>query len=202
MSLAVVASKRSKDKETQVGAVIVSSDKRILGIGWNGHPKMSYGSNDKAFTWDKYGRENKHLYVCHAETNAIAHSSSSVKGATIYVTLSPCNECAKAIVQSGIKRVVYIEEKEKKSPDGEAKNKKLEAAMNNFRQGFEDEDENAKQAAMKIFRQCSEDEAKTAKLEAAKNIFHHCEVVSVRFEDKFDDSIKFEVKLKPTQATR
>lgn len=200
MSLAVVASKRSKDKETQVGAVVVSPDKRILGIGWNGHPK----GKDNAFTWEKYGPENKHLYVCHAEANAIAHSSSSVKGATMYVTLSPCNECAKAIVQSGIVRVVYLEKKEKKSSkssDDDAKNLKgkLEAAMNSFRQCFEDELDPAKlEAAMKNLLQYLENEAKTLKLEAAMNIFHHCEVKPVQFEDEYVVPENFDVSLRRT----
>lgn len=117
MSLAVVASKRSKDRETKVGAVVVSTDKKVLGIGWNGHPKIesgeNQGKNDHLFTWEKiiedYER-NKHLYVCHAVLNAIMHSSGSLKGATIYVTLNPSNECAKVIVQSGVKKVIYMEE--------------------------------------------------------------------------------------------
>lgn len=109
------ASRQSKDPTTKVGAVVVSSENNVLGTGWNGHPKLSptdLRNNDDVFPWNKRGPDNKHLYVCHAELNAIAHSTGSLKGATIYVTLNPCNECAKLIVQVGIKRVVYAEEKD------------------------------------------------------------------------------------------
>lgn len=132
MCLAVVASKRSKDRETKVGAVVVSVDKKVLGIGWNGHPKMRSGRNDdqkEGFSWEKNienYKENKHFYVCHAELNAIVHSSGSLVGTTMYVTLNPCNECAKLIVQSGVKEVIYMEKRQ-------FKNNSLEAAIDIFK---------------------------------------------------------------------
>lgn len=114
MSIAVLASKRSKDPSTQVGAVIVSSDNRIIGTGWNGMPKCSHWlNNDCLLPWGKDSSdplENKYMYVVHAEPNAIFHASESVKGCTMYLTWFPCSDCAKAIVQSGIKRLIYLEE--------------------------------------------------------------------------------------------
>lgn len=115
MGVAKLASFRSKDPRKQVGACIVNPDNKIIGVGYNGHPKVKDGSdNDKAFPWTKFlknYKENKHMYVCHAELNAIAHSTGPVKDATMYVTLNPCNECAKLIVQSELKKVVFLETK-------------------------------------------------------------------------------------------
>lgn len=113
MGMAVLASKRSKDPEMKVGAVLVSPDKKIIGVGYNGHPKVK--NNDKSLPWTKIYddyEKNKHMYVVHAEQNAIAHSSGSLKGATMYVTLNPCNECAKLIVQHELKEVVYLSAKD------------------------------------------------------------------------------------------
>jgi dCMP deaminase len=109
MGIAVLASKRSKDPVTQVGACLVSPDNQIIGVGYNSHPKVKPGDeNDKIFPWSS---EQKHKYVCYAVMNTILHSSSSVKGSTIYVTHYPSNECAKLIVQSGVKEVVYLSTK-------------------------------------------------------------------------------------------
>ena len=113
MSIAKLSSMRSKDPNTQVGACIVASDNRILSIGYNGAPN---GYSDDNFPWDREGTalETKYLFVCHAEMNAILNYRGSRKdfeGAKIYVDLFPCNECAKAIIQSGIKEVVYWEDK-------------------------------------------------------------------------------------------
>lgn len=114
MGIAILASKRSKDPSTQVGAVIVTPDKRIVGVGWNGMPKAKFGwDNDSALPWSKDSQdplENKYMYVVHAEPNAIFHSSESVRGCTMYLTWFPCSDCAKAIAQSGIKKLVYLEE--------------------------------------------------------------------------------------------
>ena len=113
MGIAKLSAMRSKDPNTQVGACIVSDDNRILSIGYNGCPN---GYDDSEFPWDREGEplNTKYLYVCHAEMNAILNyrgSRKELENATIYVDLFPCNECAKAIIQSGIKEIVYISDK-------------------------------------------------------------------------------------------
>lgn len=113
MALAKLTAMRSKDPSTQVGACIVGDDNRILSVGYNGTPN---GFNDDDFPWDREGEplETKYLYVCHAERNAILNfrgSRRELENARIYVALFPCNECAKEIIQSGIKEVVYISDK-------------------------------------------------------------------------------------------
>lgn len=110
MGVALLSAKRSKDPKTQVGACIINADKRIVGIGYNGFPR---GVEDDQFPWKSDGEwlDNKYPYVVHAEPNAILNSTVSLKGATLYVTLFPCNECAKLIIQSGIKELVYLEDK-------------------------------------------------------------------------------------------
>lgn len=115
MGLAKLSAKRSKDPSTQVGACIVSNDNHILSIGYNGAPN---GFSDDHFPWDRVGdpKETKYFYVCHAELNAILNFRGHKKdfeGAKIYVDLFPCNECAKAIIQSGIKEVIYLCDKYK-----------------------------------------------------------------------------------------
>lgn len=111
MGIAVFSAQRSKDSSTQVGACIVNKDKRIISIGYNGMPN---GCDDDCMPWGRDGDplETKYPFVCHAELNAILNSNGvSLKGAIAYVTLFPCNECAKAIIQSGIKKVIYLEDK-------------------------------------------------------------------------------------------
>ena len=111
MAVALLSAKRSKDPSTQVGACIVGEDKVILGIGYNGTPR---GWDDKKFPWGREGNalETKYSFVIHAELNAILNAGGrELKGATIYVALFPCNECAKAIAQTGIKKVVYLNDK-------------------------------------------------------------------------------------------
>ena len=111
MGVAVLSSLRSKDPNTQVGACIVSSEKKIVGVGYNGFPT---GLSDDELPWEREGDwlDTKYPYVCHAELNAILNSSlPSLKGATLYVALFPCNECAKAIIQAGIRRIVYLSDK-------------------------------------------------------------------------------------------
>jgi len=110
MGIAKLSAMRSKDPNTQVGACIVSNDNRILSIGYNGSPN---GFCDDEFPWDREGEplDTKYLYVCHAEMNATLNyrgSRKELEGAKIYVDLFPCNECAKIIIQSGIKEVVYL----------------------------------------------------------------------------------------------
>ena len=110
MGVADLSGRRSKDPNTQVGACIVSEDNKIMSMGYNGFPK---GCSDDEFPW---GREQegddpystKYLYVTHSELNAILNfRGGSLEGAKLYVSLFPCNECAKAIIQSGIKEVIY-----------------------------------------------------------------------------------------------
>ena len=111
MGIALLSSLRSKDPSTQVGACIVNSEKRILSMGYNGMPRCC---SDDEFPWDKNENplDSKYLYVCHAELNAILNcASGNVRGCTVYTTLFPCNECAKAIIQSGISEVVYMSDK-------------------------------------------------------------------------------------------
>lgn len=111
MGVALLSSQRSKDPNTVVGACIVNPKKRIVGIGYNGFP---YGCEDDVYPW---GNNNddflncKYPYVVHAEANAILNATCPLDNCILYVTLFPCNECAKLIIQSGIKEVVYMEDK-------------------------------------------------------------------------------------------
>ena len=110
MGIALLSSQRSKDNNTQVGACIINADNRIVSVGYNGMPS---GCCDDEMPWEREGAflDTKYPFVCHAELNAILNSTVSLKGCTLFVTLFPCNECAKAIIQSGIRRVVYLENK-------------------------------------------------------------------------------------------
>ena len=113
MELAKLTAKRSKDPVTQVGAVIINKNKRVIGLGYNGF--IDIPDNDKLFPWTKNSNnyeEIKYSYVIHAEANAILNSTSSIKDSTLYVTLFPCRECAKLIIQSGIKKIIYLDYKE------------------------------------------------------------------------------------------
>ena len=115
MGIAKLSSMRSKDPSTQVGACIVSADNRILSIGYNGAPN---GFEDKYFPWDREGEflNTKYPFVCHAELNAISNFRGNKKDlidAKLYVTLFPCNECTKLVIQSGIKEVIYLSDKYK-----------------------------------------------------------------------------------------
>ena len=126
MSIALLSSMRSKDPNTQVGACIVDKDNRILSIGYNGAPN---GFNDDIFPWAREGEtlNTKYPFVCHAEMNAITNyrgSGKDLNNAKIYVALFPCNECAKLIVQAGIKEVVYLSDKYKDT-DGVKASKKM-----------------------------------------------------------------------------
>ena len=113
MGIAKLSAVRSKDPSTQVGACIVSQENRILSIGYNGAPN---NFDDDEFPWNREGKpvETKYLYVCHAEENAIGNfpgNRKDLRGARIYVDLFPCNECAKDIIQAGIKEVIYLSDK-------------------------------------------------------------------------------------------
>ena len=128
MGIAVLSSLRSKDPNTQVGACIVSPDKKIVGVGYNGFPT---GCSDDDLPWEREGEwlETKYPYVCHAELNAILNSTiANLTGATLYVALFPCNECAKAIIQSGIKKVIYLSDKYETSDSTLASKKMLKEA--------------------------------------------------------------------------
>ena len=128
MGIALLSAERSKDPGTQVGACIVSPDKKILSMGYNGLP---IGCSDDDFPWAREGDplENKYFYTTHSELNAILnYRGGSLEGATIYVTLFPCNECAKAIIQSGIKRIVYDSDKYDTQPNVIASKRMLRAA--------------------------------------------------------------------------
>lgn len=111
MGIALLSAQRSKDVNTQVGACIVSREKKILSLGYNGMPT---GCNDDEMPWEREGDaiNTKYMYVCHAELNAILNRGDvSLANSILYVTLFPCNECAKAIIQSGIKEIVYMSDK-------------------------------------------------------------------------------------------
>ena len=113
MGIALLSAERSKDPNSQVGACIVSEDNKILSIGYNGFP---IGCSDDEISWEREGdfTNTKYPYVCHAELNAILnYTGTSLKGSKIYVALFPCNECAKAIIQCGIKEVIYMSDKYK-----------------------------------------------------------------------------------------
>jgi dCMP deaminase len=111
MGVALLSAKRSKDPSTQVGACIVSEKNKIVGAGYNGLPM---GCNDDDFPWEKNGEflDTKYPYICHAELNAILNNiGMDLKGCKIYTALFPCNECSKAIIQSGITEVIYLSDK-------------------------------------------------------------------------------------------
>ena len=109
MSVAILAAMRSKDPSTQVGCCIVDNNNSILSTGYNGMPM---GCSDDEYPWDREGEETKYPYVVHAELNAILNAGGkSLKGARLFVDLFPCNECAKAIIQSGISEVIYLRDK-------------------------------------------------------------------------------------------
>ena len=111
MGLAILSSMRSKDPSTQVGACIVDKNNKIISVGYNGAP-TGY-DDDKDMTWERDGDflDTKYAYVCHSELNAILNSRVNVEGCKLFVTLFPCNECAKVIIQSGIKEVIYLSDK-------------------------------------------------------------------------------------------
>lgn len=127
MGLAHLSALRSKDPNTQVGAAIVDDDHRVVSVGYNGMPK---GCNDDDFPWAREGSvlNTKYAFVVHAELNAILNSKGPVAGCTIYVSLFPCNECAKAIIQSGIKKIVYESDKYADSETTQASKRMLLAA--------------------------------------------------------------------------
>ena len=126
MGIAMLAARRSKDPNTQVGACIVSQDNIIISTGYNGMPK---GCSDDEFPWEREGAETKYPYVVHAELNAILNANGrDLRGSRLYVALFPCNECAKAIIQSGVKEVVYLSDKYDGTPLNLASKRMLDSA--------------------------------------------------------------------------
>ncbi len=126
MGVALLSAQRSKDPSTQVGACIVNGQKHIVGVGYNGFP---IGCSDDEFPWAREGDflDTKYPYVSHAELNAVLNSTTDLTGCSIYVALFPCNECAKVIIQSGIKEVVYLSDKYAET-DGVKASKKMFAS--------------------------------------------------------------------------
>ena len=126
MGVALLAARRSKDPNTQVGACIVSPENIILSTGYNGLPCCC---SDDVFPWEREGAETKYPYVVHAELNAILNAGGRVlRGARLYVALFPCNECAKAIIQSGIREIIYFSDKYAETANIRASKRMLDAA--------------------------------------------------------------------------
>ena len=128
MGIAHLAGMRSKDPNTQVGACIVSQDNKILSMGYNGFPM---GCSDDEFPWDREGDflDTKYPFVTHSELNAILnYRGGSLEGTKLYVSLFPCNECAKAIIQAGIKSIVYDSDKYNGTPGNIASKRMFDAA--------------------------------------------------------------------------
>ena len=134
MGIAHLAGMRSKDPNTQVGACIVSDDNKILSMGYNGFPR---GCSDDEFPWEREGDvlDTKYAFVTHSELNAILnYRGGTLEGSKLYVSLFPCNECAKAIIQAGIKTIVYDSDKYAETPTTLASKKMLKAAGVDFYQ--------------------------------------------------------------------
>ena len=126
MGVAMLAAGRSKDPNTQVGACIVSPENIIISTGYNGMPK---GCSDDTFPWERTGEETKYPFVVHAELNAILNANGrDLRGSRLYVALFPCNECAKAIIQSGVREVLYLSDKYADSPATIASKRMMAAA--------------------------------------------------------------------------
>jgi dCMP deaminase len=134
MGIALLSTMRSKDPNTSVGSCIVSEDNKILSVGYNGMP---IGCSDDEFPWIREGDplNTKYLYVCHAELNAILnYTGINIKGAKIYTTLFPCNECSKAIIQKGMKEIIYMSDKYADTDIIKASKRMLDAAGVAYRQ--------------------------------------------------------------------
>ncbi|ATZ21635.1 deoxycytidylate deaminase [Mesoplasma tabanidae] len=127
MTVAKVCAMRSKDPSTQVGAILVNNLNQIISTGYNGFPR---GVDDDKFPWSREGEwiDTKYPYVAHAELNAIVSARTNLTDSDVYVTLFPCNECTKIIIQAGIKKVFYLEDKYKDSIEVKASKRMLDAA--------------------------------------------------------------------------
>lgn len=134
MGVAILSAQRSKDNNTQVGSCIVNEDNKILSMGYNGMP---IGCSDDELPWEREGDplDTKYLYVCHAELNAILnYSGGSLKGTRVYTTLFPCNECTKALIQVGVKEVIYRSDKYADTPSTKAAKRMMDMAGVKYRQ--------------------------------------------------------------------
>lgn len=133
MGIALLSTERSKDPSTSVGACIVSEDNKILSVGYNGMPA---GCSDDEYPWEREGGnlDTKYFFVCHAEMNAILnYTGTNMKGAKIYTTLFPCNECTKAMIQVGIKEVIYLSDKYAHTDSNIASKRMLDSAGVHYR---------------------------------------------------------------------
>lgn len=134
MGIAKLSAMRSKDPNTSVGACIVDSNNKILSVGYNGMP---HGCSDDEYPWERENEdplETKYLYVCHAELNALLnYTGSNLKNSRIYTTLFPCNECTKALIQSGIREVIYMEDKYSDTPSVIASKRMMKSAGVHYR---------------------------------------------------------------------
>ena len=132
LGVAMLAARRSKDPNTQVGACIVSPDNIIISTGYNGLPN---GCSDDEYPWAREGEQTKYPYVVHAELNAILNANGrDLRGSRLYVALFPCNECAKAIIQSGVKEVLYLSDKYANTPATVPSKRMLDSAGVRYRQ--------------------------------------------------------------------
>ncbi len=134
MGIAMLSAERSKDPNTSVGTCIVSEDNKILSVGYNGMPR---GCSDDEYPWEREGEEldTKYAYVCHAELNAILnYTGSHLKNSRVYTTLFPCNECTKALIQSGITQVIYLCDKYADSVSVMAAKRMMKSAGVTYRQ--------------------------------------------------------------------
>jgi dCMP deaminase len=133
MQLAFLIAQRSKDPNTQNGACIVDSNHVVIALGYNGFPR---GCSDDDLPWGRAGEftEKKYAYVVHAETNAIYNASTSVRGCRLYATLFPCNECAKALIQTGIREIIYADDFYHDDPQWVASRRMLDLAGVTYRQ--------------------------------------------------------------------
>ncbi len=132
MGVAMLAARRSKDPNTQVGACIVSQDNIIISTGYNGLPN---GCSDDEYPWEREGEETKYPYVVHAELNAILNANGrDLRGSRLYVALFPCNECAKAIIQAGVKEVLYLSDKYADTSATRASKRRMDSAGVAYRQ--------------------------------------------------------------------
>lgn len=133
MKMAHLIAERSQDPSTQAGAVVVNMNNVVVGMGYNGWPR---GIGGEDLPWDRDGgfEDTKYAYICHAEENAVYNANNSTENCKIYATLFPCNECAKTIIQNGIKEVIYESDKYKDVPEFKAGRKLLKLAKIKVRQ--------------------------------------------------------------------
>lgn len=134
MGIATLSAMRSKDPNTSVGCCIVSQDNKILSVGYNGMPK---GCSDDEYPWERVGDnlDTKYFFVCHAELNAILnYTGTNMRGAKVYTTLFPCNECTKALIQSGVSEIIYHSDKYATTDSTIAAKRMLNSAGISYRQ--------------------------------------------------------------------